>query len=146
MKKYDLSIHFTLKSQTVEQVDEKFSKWLDSDNYQGQFDFSENDEEEPRNVLHHCFLPKEKVIARKIGTEVWDFLDTISEHIICWNGVWNDGNSLYWDRRLMLENLKKKSDAIKGSDEEEPRDQSDRDRPSEGENLNNNELRDKTSE
>ena len=107
MKKYDLSIHFTLKSQTVEQVDEKFSKWLDSDNYQGQFDFSENDEEEPRNVLHHCFLPKEKVIARKIGTEVWDFLDTISEHIICWNGVWNDGDSLYWDRRLMLENIQK---------------------------------------
>lgn len=107
MKKYDISIHFTLKSQTVEQVDEKFSKWLDSDNYQGQFDFSENDEEEPRNVLHHCFLPKEKVIARKIGTEVWDFLDTISEHIICWNGVWNDGNSLYWDRRLMLENIQK---------------------------------------
>ena len=107
MKKYDLSIHFTLKGQTVEQVDEKFSKWLDSDNYQGQFDFSENDEEEPRNVLHHCFLPKEKVFARKIGTEVWDFLDTISEHIICWNGVWNDGDSIYWDRRLMLENLKK---------------------------------------
>ena len=107
MKKYDLSIHFTLKGQTVEQVDEKFSKWLDSDNYQGQFDFSENDEEEPRNVLHHCFLPKEKVIARKIGTEVWDFLDTISEHIICWNGVWNDGDSLYWDRRLMLENIQK---------------------------------------
>ena len=107
MKKYDISIHFTLKSQTVEQVDEKFSKWLDSDNYQGQFDFSENDEEEPRNVLHHCFLPKEKVIARKIGTEVWDFLDTISEHIICWNGVWNDGDSLYWDRRLMLENIQK---------------------------------------
>ena len=107
MKKYDLSIHFTLKSQTVEQVDEKFSKWLDSDNYQGQFDFSENDEEEPRNVLHHCFLPKEKVIVRKIGTEVWDFLDTISEHIICWNGVWNDGDSLYWDRRLMLENIQK---------------------------------------
>ena len=46
----------------------------------------------------------------------------------------------------MLENLKKKSDAIKGSEEEEPRDQSDRDRPSEGENLNSNELRDKTSE
>ena len=107
MKKYDVSIHFTLKGQTVEQVDEKFSKWLDSDNYQGQFDFSENDEEEPRNVLHHCFLSKEKVIVRKIGTEVWDFLDTISEHIICWNGVWNDGDSLYWDRRLMLENIQK---------------------------------------
>jgi hypothetical protein len=46
----------------------------------------------------------------------------------------------------MLDNLKKKSEAVKGSDEEEPRDQSDRDRPSEGENLNSNELRDKTSE
>ena len=105
--KTDVSIHFTLKGQTIEQIDKKFSNWLDSDNYQGQFDFSENDEEEPRNVLHHCFLPKEKVFARKVGTEVWDFLDTISEHIICWNGVWNDGDSIYWDRRLMLENLKK---------------------------------------
>ena len=107
MKKYDLSIHFTLKGQTVEQIDQKFSNWLDSDNYRGQFDFSENDEDEPRNVLHHCFLPKEKVIARKIGTEVWDFLDTISEHIVCWNGVWNDGESICWDRRLMLENIQK---------------------------------------
>jgi hypothetical protein len=107
MKKYDLSIHFTLKGQTVEQIDQKLNNWLDSDKYQGQFDFSENDEDEPRNVLHHCFLPKEKVIARQIGTEVWDFLDTISEHIICWNGVWNDGDSLCWDRRLMLENIQK---------------------------------------
>lgn len=107
MKKYDLSIHFTLKNQTISQIDEKFSNWLDSDKYHGQFDFSENDENEPRNVLHHCFLPKQKVIVRKIGTEVWDFLDTISEHVICWNGVWNDGDSLHWDRRLMLENILK---------------------------------------
>ena len=108
MKKYDLSIHFTLKGQTIEQIDEKFSKWLESDNYQGQFDFSENDiDNEPRNILHHCFLPKEKVIARKIGTEVFDFLDTISEHIVCWHGVSGEQMGLTWDRIYMLQNLKK---------------------------------------
>ena len=107
MKKYDLSIHFTLKGQTVEQIDQKLNNWLDSDKYTGQFDFSENGETEPRNVLHHCFLPKKVVEQKGFSTEVWDLLETISEDIVCWNGVWNEGDALCWDRKLMLENIKK---------------------------------------
>lgn len=107
MKKYDLSIHFTLKGQNVEQVDKKLNDWLNSDKYSGQFDFSENEETEPRNVLHHCFLPKKVVEQKGFSTEVWDLLETISEDIVCWNGVWNDGDALCWDRKLMLENIKK---------------------------------------
>lgn len=107
MKKYDLSIHFTLKGQTVSQIDEKLDKWLNSEEYQGQFDFSENGDDEPRNILHHCFLPKKTVVQKGFSTEVWDMLETISEDIICWNGVWNDGDALCWDRQLMLENIKK---------------------------------------
>lgn len=107
MKKYDLSIHFTLKGQTASQIDEKLNNWLESDKYTGQFDFSENGETEPRNVLHHCFLPKKVVEQKGFSTEVWDMLETISEDIVCWNGVWNDGDALCWDRKLMLENIKK---------------------------------------
>lgn len=71
--------------------------------------------------------------------EIRDYLDEYMNDL-------GSFTSLESELPKMLENLKKKSDAIKGSEEEEPRDQSDRDRPSEGENLNSNELRDKTSE
>ena len=108
MKKYDVSIHFTLKNQTIEEVERKFDDWLKSDKYIGQFDFSENDiDNEPRNILHHCFLSKEKVIVRNIGMEVWDFLDTISEHIVCWSGVGDEHMGITWDRIYMLQNIKK---------------------------------------
>lgn len=108
MKKYDVSIHFTLKNQTIEEVERKFDDWLKSDKYIGQFDFSENDiDNEPRNILHHCFLSKEKVIVRNIGMEVWDFLDAISEHIVCWSGVGGEHMGITWDRIYMLQNIKK---------------------------------------
>lgn len=105
MKKYDLSIHFTIKGQTVAEIESKLNAWLDSDKYLGQFDFSEKDEEEPRTVLHHCFLPKKVVEQKGWSTDVWDFLETISEDIVCWNGVWNDGDALVWDRVMMLRNI-----------------------------------------
>ena len=38
-KKYDVSIHFSLKGQTIEEIEEKLDLWLQSENYQGQFDF-----------------------------------------------------------------------------------------------------------
>jgi hypothetical protein len=116
MKKYDISLHFTIKNQTVESVDKKFNEWLESDKYQGQFDFSERsykmdgvqmEYDEPRSVLHHCFLPKKTLIEKNIPLTVWDFLETVSEHIVCWYGTTLDGDALVWDRRLMLENIKK---------------------------------------
>jgi hypothetical protein len=71
--------------------------------------------------------------------EIRDYLDEYMNNL-------GEYSSLEKELPNMLDNLKKKSEAVKGSEEEEPRDQSDRDRPSEGENLNSNELRDKTSE
>lgn len=106
MQKYDLTVHFTLKGQQVSEIDRKLTDWLKSENYQGQFDFSERLDDEPRNVLHHCFLPKRIIEEKGFSTEVWDFLEMVSDDIICWYGV--SGNlGLVWDRRYMLENLKK---------------------------------------
>lgn len=105
-KKYDVSIHFSLKGQTIEEIEEKLDLWLQSENYQGQFDFSERDDE-PRSVLHHCFLPKKIVEQKGFSTEVWDFLEMFSEDNVCWNGVSGEGMGLVWDRQYMLENIKK---------------------------------------
>lgn len=71
--------------------------------------------------------------------EIRDYLDEYMNNL-------GEYSSLEKELPNMLDNLKKKSEAVKGSQEEEPRNQEDRNRPSEGENLNSNELRDKTSE
>ena len=106
MQKYDLTVHFTLKGQQVSEIDRKLTDWLKSENYQGQFDFSQRLDDEPRNVLHHCFLPQRIIKEKGFSTEVWDFLEMVSDDIVCWHGVSGD-LGLVWDRRYMLENLKK---------------------------------------
>jgi len=115
-KKYDVSIHFTLKGQTIEQIEKKLDYWLDSEEYKEQFDFSQRDgfvcenvwkHTEPRSVLHHCFLPRKIVEQKNLPSDVWYFLEMISEDIVCWNGVWNNGDALCCDRLIMLENIKK---------------------------------------
>jgi len=115
MKKYDVSIHFSIKNQSIELITKKFNDWCDESNSLP-FDFSERSYEisnfqmrhtEPRSVLHHCFLPKRVVLEKGLPEDILDFLDMISENIICWQGTSMDGDSLCWDRRLMLENLKK---------------------------------------
>jgi hypothetical protein len=115
-KKYDISIHFSLNGQTIDEIDNKFEDWINSNQYTRQFDFSERDGDvignvwqhtEPKSVLHHCFLPKKVVKEKGFSNEIWDFLESVSEDIICWNGVYNDGDCLYFDRLSMLENIKK---------------------------------------
>lgn len=106
MKKYDLSIHFTLKGQTCEEIEQKFRAWEQSKDYEGQFDEDETDDE-IRTVLHHCFLPEKVVKEKGFSREVWDLLDMLSEDIVCWNGVSGEDMGLVWDRIYMLENIKK---------------------------------------
>lgn len=102
--KTDVSIHFTTKGQTVEELNNKFDKWIDENKSNLPFDFSEPSE--PRSVLHHCFLPEKVVEEKGFSTEIYDtILNPTSEHKICWYGVSDYG--LVWDRQLMLENLKK---------------------------------------
>lgn len=102
--KTDVSIHFTTKGQTVEELNNKLDKWIDENMGSLPFDFSEPTE--PRSVLHHCFLPEQVVQAKGFSNEIYDMiLNPTSEQKICWNGVSDYG--LTWDRRLMLENLKK---------------------------------------
>jgi hypothetical protein len=58
MKK-DISIHFTIKGQTVSEINEKLDKYIRDNKETLPFDFSEPTT--PRTILHHCFLP-EKIV------------------------------------------------------------------------------------
>lgn len=112
---FDISIHFQINNQSIEYIDGKLQKWLDSDSYKGQFDFSEKGENGERNVLHHCFLKAEELPSLKLSKareeeieETFDFLEMFSDDIARWRGVSNfPTECLNWDRRLMLENIKK---------------------------------------
>lgn len=102
--KTDVSIHFTTKGQTVEEINKKLDNYIIENQEDLPFDFSESTS--PRSVLHHCFLPKKIVEEKKFSTEIYDIiLDSVSEQKVCWYGVSDYG--LPWDRRLMLENLAK---------------------------------------
>lgn len=102
--KTDVSIHFTTKGQTVEEINTKLNDYIFKNNETMPFDFSEPSE--PRSVLHHCFLPEKVVKEKGFSTEIYDdVLHPTSEQKVCWFGTSDYG--LVWDRRLMLENLKK---------------------------------------
>lgn len=102
--KTDVSIHFTTKGQTVEEINTKFNDYIRNNQETLPFDFSERTE--PRSVLHHCFLPEKVVKEKGFDTAIYDdILHPTSENKVCWFGTSDYG--LEWDRRLMLENLAK---------------------------------------
>ena len=102
--KTDVSIHFTIKGQTVEDVNLKLDAYIEDNKDTLPFDFSERTT--PRSILHHCFLPKKQVIEHGFPTDIYTkILHPMSEHKICWFGTSDRG--LEWDRMLMLENLAK---------------------------------------
>lgn len=106
MKKYDFSIHFTIKGQTCEEIEKKIRAWEQSENYDGQFDDDESDGE-IRTVMHHCFLQERVIKEKGFSTEIIDMLDMLCDDVICWNGVSGEELGLVWDRTYMLENIKK---------------------------------------
>ena len=102
MKK-DVSIHFTIKGQSVGEIAGK----LENARKDGllPFEFS-IEEQEVRTVLHHCFLPEKLVKERKFSTEIYDrVLNPMTVHQVCWFDASHLG--LLWSRKLMLENIKK---------------------------------------
>lgn len=102
--KTDVSIHFTTKGQTIEDLNRKFNDYISQNQDTLPFDFSEKSN--PRTVLHHCFLPETIVQERGWSNDIYDtILHPTSEHKVCWYGV--SGYGLAWDRTLMLENLSK---------------------------------------
>lgn len=105
-KKYDFSLHFSTKLQSIEKIDKKFNDWMKSVDYKI-IDCSEREEGELRTVLHHCFIPYEIALISKkydIIKETLDFLDTISEDQVRW---FLSDETLGMSRLLMLQNLKR---------------------------------------
>lgn len=107
--KTDISIHFIIKGQSIEELDQKLTKFFVQNRDKLPFDFSERTY--PRSVLHHCFIPQHILEEKGISTEVYELLDGLAETQVYWYGSSNyynsEGPALSWDRMLMLENLKK---------------------------------------
>lgn len=99
--KTDVSIHFTIKDQPLDVIEDKINKWFRDGKHV--VDFSERTE--PRSILHHCFLPREIVIEKGFSEDLVDMLDMISEFQVRWFNTHAYG--LVWSRQLMLENLAK---------------------------------------
>ena len=122
-EKYDVSIHFQTKTNEVSEIEKKFRAWCESEKYNGIFDMRESryikgtaqmEYTEPRTTLHHCFLreqelpklnlPKEKV---DLIENTFEFLGSLCEDIVQWKGTSTYEDAICWDRRYMLENIKK---------------------------------------
>lgn len=87
----DISIHFTLKGQTIEEIQGKLNDWF------------ANKKHNPHMVLHHCFLPREIVVEKGFDTSVVDFLDGLADNQVRWYNTSPKGLGV--SRFLMLQNL-----------------------------------------
>lgn len=91
----DFSVHFTLKAQSLDEIKSKLGKWL----------AASNKRITPHTVLHHCFLPREVVIAKGFDTSVVDYLDELAPNQVCWYNASPKGLGV--SRFLMLQNLQR---------------------------------------
>lgn len=109
-QKFDFSIHFTLKGQTIDEVNELFDWWLkkqaeDKDSKTGEVLFGSVDFKEiGRTNIHHCFMNPTILNQKRIPLTVYDFIGEISRHTVCWN---DPSKPLTENRRAMLVNLKR---------------------------------------
>lgn len=113
MKKTNISVHFTTKGQTVEEIQEKLTNFFNSQAETTPQRFQVNlthpmqkDEylTSERTVFHHCFLPLMEVKNRNFPTSIYDVvLNHLRGMRLCWYGISDFG--IHWDRKLMLENL-----------------------------------------
>ena len=113
MKKTNISVHFTTKGQTVEEIQEKLVKFFETqeETIPQRFQINLHGPNEKvksldvdRTVFHHCFLPLIEVKNRNFPTSIYDVvLNPLPGMRLCWYGISDFG--IHWDRKLMLENL-----------------------------------------
>jgi len=102
MKK-DISIHFTIKAQSLEVINQKLSDYFSQNQESLAFDFSEAYANGDRCVLHHCFLPRRVVESNGFDSGLVDSLDELGgENQVCWHYASDD---LGMSRVMMIENL-----------------------------------------
>ena len=87
----NLSIHFTLNKQSIEQVRELYEKFI-SKHPELSFSlggYSEDDASErldSYHVLNHCFMPKGLLSAKGIPLDVPFFFESITNNEVCYFG------------------------------------------------------------
>ena len=100
----DISLHFTLKGQTLEQIKEKLKNHIDKNPDSPLSDFVKG-ENWHEKVLHHCFLPDLIIEEKGFSMDISVFIKSLSEDTVCWYGA--SQTTLDNDRYYMLRNLKR---------------------------------------
>jgi hypothetical protein len=93
----DFSIHFTIKDQELDVIQDKFQKFV---NESGLLN-----EENSTVRIHSCFLPRKVVEKQGFDTALVDYLETLTDN----NDVnwYYAGTTLGMSRIQMLENIKR---------------------------------------
>jgi hypothetical protein len=71
----NVSLHFTLKSNTLEEIKTSFEKLRS---------YLKEIQKRDGLIIHHCFLPRHIVEFKKFDTSLVEFLETIGFETKCW--------------------------------------------------------------
>lgn len=100
-----ISIHFTTKGQSVNEIYDKLMKFINKNqSLKNKSSFKYNPNE---TYIHHCFLPLETVIEKNFSTEIYDNIlnnKQICRGYACW---YKNQDDLDENRLDMLTNLKR---------------------------------------
>lgn len=110
MNKKNISFHFSISNQTMDDVRQLYGKFVDKYPHLSMSTGFLTEEESstevnPGHVLHHCFMPKDLLLKKKRPTDVPLFFESICCNIRCWYG--ENEKDLEADRRDMLCHIKK---------------------------------------
>ena len=105
----NLSIHFTINGQTIEQVRELYKKFIakhpELSFSTGGYEVEEaNKKLGAYHVLNHCFMPKALLSKKGYPLDVPLFFESIATNRVCYFGTTSQG--LPGDREAMIRNVK----------------------------------------
>lgn len=100
-KYFDVSFHFTLKTQKIEDIKNVINEFLEKTNLiQRKYDENSN----VALVVHNCFLTRKIVIEKGFDTELVDFINSIGDVTVNW---FDEMQNISEQRMKMLVNLKR---------------------------------------
>ena len=105
----NISFHFTLKEQTIEEVRTAYHAFIDANpelslSLGGYSKEEANKRTDAYHVANHCFLPKDLLEKKEKPLDVPLFFESISMHTLCWYG--STGLGVEYDREAMFRNIK----------------------------------------
>jgi len=105
----NISIHFTLKDQSIEAVREAYAKFVNAHpelslSLGGYSEDEANSRLDAYHVPHHCFLPKLLLEKKGYPLDVPFFFESVAPYPVQWYGTTTLGPEE--DRNAMIRNIK----------------------------------------